>query len=111
MNCQQLAERIAEWHPGASLRDIARLCLLIANGVEDPNDLHSSESLLKTWNDMIMRMQAATDQHAAMLEELSTLSESDPSQLTPDNIWTLIRALRVQGQLLNLYLGGVALET
>ncbi|MFO0903052.1 MAG: hypothetical protein U0939_08640 [Pirellulales bacterium] len=110
MNCQQLAERIANWHPNASLRDVARMCLLIANGTRDANDLHDESALMHVWNDMILRMQAATDQHAAVLEELNSLSAADPSQLTAENIWTLVRALRVQGQLLNLYLGDVALD-
>ena len=110
MNCQQLAERIASWHPNASLRDVARLCLLIANGAPDSCDLHDETALVNVWNDMVLRMQAATDQLAAMLDELNSLSAADPAQLSPDDIWTLLRALHVQSQLLSLYLGDAALR-
>jgi hypothetical protein len=31
MNCQELADRIQRLQPGADTRDVARLCLLLAN--------------------------------------------------------------------------------
>ena len=57
-----------------------------------------------------VRLQAATDQHAAMTEELESLARSDPREFTPDQIWVLIRAIKVQGQILQLYLGEPVLD-
>jgi len=51
-----------------------------------------------------------TDQHAAMTEELEDLARSDPKKFTPDQIWILIRAIKVQSQVLQLYLGEPALD-
>lgn len=57
------------------------------------------------WHEMGMRLQATTDQHAAMTEELEELSRADPSEFSMDQIWILIRAIKVQSQILQLYVG------
>jgi hypothetical protein len=105
MNCQCLAARIERLHGGALPRDVARLCLLLANGVEDLNDLEDDGLLTRAWHDMSLRLQAATDQHAAMTEDLERLATTDPADFTPDQIWVLIRAIKVQSQVLQLYVG------
>jgi hypothetical protein len=33
------------------------------------------------------------------------LARSDPQKFTPDQIWILIRAIKVQSQILQLYVG------
>jgi hypothetical protein len=45
-------------------------------------------------------LQLATDQHAAMTQELEDLAASDPSSFSQDQIWVLIRAIKVQSQVL-----------
>ena len=59
--------------------------------------------LTQAWREAGLRLQAATDQHAAMTEELESLARSDPRRFTPDQIWVLIRAIKVQSQILQLY--------
>ena len=103
--CQDLAARIHGLQPDALPRDIARLCLLLANSVDDVAELDSDNSLSDAWRDVAIRLQAATDQHAAMTEELEALSATPPENFTLDQIWTLIRAIRVQSQVLQLYVG------
>ena len=105
MNCHELAERIEELQPGAVPRDVARLCLLLSNFADDLDALGDEYSLAQAWHDMGLRIQAATDQHAAMTDELERLAESDPKQFTPEQIWILIRAIKVQSQVLQLYVG------
>ncbi|MFO0870121.1 MAG: hypothetical protein U0935_14425 [Pirellulales bacterium] len=107
MNCQQLAERIQQLAPHASPRDVARLCLLLTNHVDDLRELQDETRLLQAWTDVSLRLQAATDQHAAMLDELAahTPSESETTSTLGEQVLTLIRAMRVQGQVLGLYLG------
>jgi hypothetical protein len=109
MNCQQLAHRIEQFHPGAEVRDVARLCLLLANTVPDVEQLADDQALARIWKETHLRMQLAADQHAAMTEELESLARSDPKKFTPDQIWILIRAIKVQSQMLQLYLGDPAL--
>lgn len=105
MTCQELAARIEELQPEAMPRDVARLCLLLTNSVQHIAELASQEALSEAWQEMGMRLQAATDQHAAMTEELEHLAQSDPSEFTMDQVWVLIRAIKVQSQILQLYVG------
>jgi len=110
MNCEDLANRIETMQPEADVSDVARLCLLLSNAVEDVEDLHDDGILTQAWNDMGLQLQAATDQHAAMTEELESLAASDPRQFDPEQIWILIRAIKVQSQILQLYVGHPALD-
>ena len=45
MNCPALAARIADLQPDATPRDVARLCLLMINSVEDITSLDDEEIL------------------------------------------------------------------
>ena len=110
MNCQTLAARIEEMQPEADVGDVARLCLLLSNAVDDPTILDDDGKLTNTWQEMGLRLQAATDQHSAMTEELEELSRSDPKEFNPEQVWVLIRAIKVQSQILQLYVGGAALD-
>ena len=110
MRCAQLAQRIERLQPGADTRDVARLCLLLSNGTCPVDDLSNDGTLTQAWKEMGLRLQAATDQHAAMTDELERLSKSDPRKFSSDQIWILIRALKVQSQILQLYIGDTALD-
>ena len=105
MTCQELAARIESLQPEAMPRDVARLCLLLANSVCDIEDLDTEEALSEAWLEMSMRLQAATDQHAAMTEDLELMARSDPASFSMEQIWVLIRAIKVQSQILQLYVG------
>jgi hypothetical protein len=108
MNCQELARRIERLQPTAAPRDVARLCLLLANSTDDIDRLEDESRLADAWRQVNLRMQATTDQHAAMTEELENLARSDPKKFSPDQIWVLIRAIKVQSQILQLYVGDQA---
>ena len=109
MKCQELARRIENLQPGADTRDVARLCLLLANRTQDLDDLTDRDELVQAWREVNLRWQATADQHAAMTEELEGLASSDPKKFTSDQIWILIRAIQVQHQILQLYIGDEAL--
>lgn len=105
MNCQDLAARIQKLQPDAMPRDVARLCLLLTNHVNNITDLDDDDHLSEVWQEMSIRLQATTDQHAAMTAELEELSHTVPDQFSMDQIWVLIRAIKVQSQVLQLYVG------
>ncbi len=105
MNCSDLANRIGDLQPDATTRDVARLCLLLSNAVDDVTAFDDTDQLSEAWHEMGLRLQAATDQHAAMTEELESLARSDPRKFNPDQVWVLIRAIKVQSQILRLYVG------
>ena len=110
MKCMELASRIESIQPDADTKDVARLCLLLSNSVENIDLLEDGETLKQAWEETGLRLQAATDQHAAMTEELEDLARSDPQKFSPEQIWILIRAIKVQSQILQMYLGQPALD-
>ena len=110
MKCTELAKRIERLRPGAEARDVARLCLLLSNSADNLEELCDDERLALAWKEMDLRMQAATDQHAAMTEELESLARSDPQRFSSEQVWVLIRAIKVQSQILQLYVGEPALD-
>jgi hypothetical protein len=110
MKCTELAKRIERLRPGADARDVARLCLLLSNSSENLESLGDDERLTEAWKEMDLRLQAATDQHAAMTEELESLARSDPQKFSSEQVWVLIRAIKVQSQILQLYVGEPALD-
>ena len=105
MRCQELAARIEKMQPHAMPRDVARLCLLLTNSISEIAALGDENRLADAWQEMGLRLQAATDQHAAMTDELEQLAHCDPARFTPDQIWVLVRAIKVQSQILQLYVG------
>ncbi len=110
MKCHELAEQIQQLQPGASPQEIARLCLLLANNPEELVDYQDETCLKLAWQQMGLKLQAATDQHAAMTQELEDLANSDPERFTRDQIWILIRAIKVQSQVLQMYVGQPLLD-
>jgi hypothetical protein len=110
MNCQELAKRIQSLQPQASPQDVARLCLLLANNSDELDQLQEAEKLQQAWSEMSMKLQAATDQHAAMTQELEELASSDPEEFSRDQIWVLVRAIKVQSQILQMYVGQSLLD-
>ncbi len=110
MKCRDLAEQIELLQPRASARDVARLCLLLTNSVADLDSLRDTETLKRQWRAMNLKLQAATDQHAAMTEELDRITHGDPEACTAQQVWALIRAIKVQSQILQLYVGEAAID-
>lgn len=110
MKCSELADRIQAMQPDASSRDVARLCLLLSICSHDLTEMSDIRNLKSAWREMSLRLQAATDQHAAMTDELEALANSDPKQFSSDQIWVLIRAIKVQSQILQLYVGEATVD-
>ena len=103
MTCHELAERIINLRPELSPREVARLSLLILTQSDDTDSLADCEALTRAWKNATFRLDAAADQHAAVADELERMCNNGPVQFTPDQLWTLLRAVKVQSQLLSLY--------
>ena len=110
MKCQELAENIQKLQPQASTQDVARLCLLLTNDSHKLDEFEEIDKLKSAWNEVSLKLQAATDQHAAMTQELEDLASSDPEKFSRDQIWVLIRAIKVQSQVLQMYVGQPLLD-
>ena len=103
MNCQQLAERISSLQPDLSAVEVARLCLVILTNCDDHQKLASDEHLVAAWKHASFRLEAVSDQHAAVSDELEMMCVDGPFEFTPDQLWVLMRAIKVQSQVLELY--------
>lgn len=110
LTCAELAQQIERLQPNAAPQDIARLCLLLTNSAEDIDALRDPRALGDAWKRTGLKLQVATDQHAAMTEELEALAASDPKSFSQDQIWILIRAIKVQSQILQMYVGHSLLD-
>ena len=109
IRCSDLVRRIEERHPEDCPVNVARICLLTANHADDWSTL-DDEALEAAWQDAGLRLQAATDQHAAAAEELSALASGDPDEFKQEQVWVLVRAIKVQNQILQQYLGSAAID-
>ena len=78
------------------------MCLLLTNSALNLDDFQERQNLNEAWKRTKLQIQLATDQHAAMTEELENLAASDPKSFTQDQTWTLIRAIKVQSQILEM---------
>lgn len=105
MNCSELAAKIELLHPEADALEVARMAALICSSTNERGALRCHETFLDVWDETNLRIQAATDQHAAATEELTELENFDPRDFTSEQIWVLIRSIKVQNQLLKLYVG------
>lgn len=110
MICTEIAQKIEQLNPEADALDVARMCTLICSSVADREVLRDDHRFLEIWDEVNLRLQAATDQHAAVTEELAKLSSSDPQCFSSEQIWILVRSIKVQNQLLRLYVGDPSLE-
>ncbi|TWU49124.1 hypothetical protein [Rubripirellula reticaptiva] len=103
MTCHELAERLLALQPTLSPTDVARLSLMILTQTSNPDELHDCATLTAAWKNASFRLEAASDQHAAVAEELDALCGDGPVQFSPDQLWILLRAVKVQSQILELY--------
>ena len=103
MTCHDLVKRLSELQPELSQADIARLALMIFTQCPDPSGLSDDAVLMSAWKNATFRLEAASDQHAAVAEELDSMCSDGPVQFSPDQLWVLLRAVKVQSQILELY--------
>lgn len=108
MTCQKIARHLADLHPDMNQTQIAQLCLLILR-TSGKEELDDPAAITRAARAATFRLEAATDQHAAMTAELEMIFGEGPVRFSADQIWTLLRAVKVQSQLLELYAGTPAM--
>lgn len=96
----KLLENVARMSPELDQVQLFRAChLLSVNGDAEP----TGENLETLWREISMRLQAASDQQAAVTEELEALAATDPRKFNPEQVWILVKAIKVLSQLLSFY--------
>ena len=101
----QLTQRLTKLRPHAEPAEQLRLALLLALQSPDLNVLGDDQELERHCQKVDLLLSATSDQHAAVTDELDSLATTAPCDFSPDHLWTLVRAIKVQNQILHLYLG------
>ena len=83
---------------------MALLILTAAGSADIDIDPSDDDALRSLWRRVQFRYESAVDQHAAVADELADFG-TEATAFSPDQLWTLARAVKVQHQLLELYAG------
>lgn len=105
MDARQLVEAVDKLYPGYAPAEQLRIGLLLSQQCPDLEELSNPVKLQQQCSEIALQLNAASDQHAAVAGELDALATTAPCEFTPDHLWSLVRALKVQSQILNMYLG------
>ncbi len=107
MQIYEIINRLAAYCGHREESELLRLAFLISLRVESLSEL--DEAALEAYcEEVTLELQVATEQHAAVSEELDQLADTMPCEFSPDHVWTLVRAIKAQGRFLQMYLGPVA---
>ncbi len=121
----RLIQQLAELYPAYGQAELLRMALLLTlhplgsseatqwchAGEQWSSDSQAASSPARTeellWHSQAisLRLSAAGDQHAALAEELDSLAATAPCDFSPEHLFALARAIRVQSRMLDLYLG------
>ena len=103
MTCYEIANRLSKLNPDLSQIDVARLTLMILVQTPDLRELQADDELIRAWQSATFRLESASDQHAAVANELDAMCSDGPVEFNSDQLWVLLRAVKVQSQILELY--------
>ncbi|MEL6895859.1 MAG: hypothetical protein AAFP90_07145 [Planctomycetota bacterium] len=103
MHCDQLALRIQSLAPHLDAQQVARACLLMLMQTRDVSDLECDDQLKRQLRNVSYRVDSALDKYTEVCDELSDYGGGSPIAYSPEHIFTLVRAVQVQQQLLDFY--------
>ena len=105
MRLTNLIERIHQELPNTSDRQVACLAMLLCDRDSNFKCLDSEDEFSTLLGEIQLRMQSIDDQHAAVAFELDQLALTQPCEFEPKHVWTLIRAIKVQSQFVDMLTG------
>jgi len=108
MPLSKLVQQLHQQLPNANNRRVACLAMLICDRDPELNCLANSNDFLGLLDEIQLRMQSIDDQHAAVADELDQLALTQPCEFEPKHVWTLIRAIKVQSQFVDMLTGARA---
>jgi hypothetical protein len=103
----EIIRRLTRLYPHYGQAELLRLALLLSLHHPEVQAERSEAELRAVCQEIVLQCSAAGDQHAAVADELDSLAATAPCEFSPQHVFTLVRAIKVQSQVLNLYLGPV----
>ncbi|MCC6508799.1 MAG: hypothetical protein IT423_06810 [Pirellulaceae bacterium] len=111
MELNRLLDEVVAHMPDAAPAEAFRMAMLLCHSAPDLESLADAPLRERLLQDLQMQLAMHEDQHAAIASELDSLASTEPCQFHVNHLWTLIRAIKVQSQLLTFYLGPQPLAT
>jgi hypothetical protein len=105
MLLNRLVDQLHQKLPNATDRSVACLAMLICDRDPELLCLSDKQSFGCLLEESQLKMQSLDDQHAAVSNELGELASTEPCEFQPKHVWTLIRAIKVQSQFVDLLTG------
>lgn len=105
MRLSQLIERLQEQLPKACDRQIACFAMLFCDRDPKLKCLAKKADFKSLLEEIQLGMHSIDDQYAAVANELEQLALTQPCEFEPKHIWTLIRAVKVQSQFVDMLTG------
>ena len=106
MQIYEIIDRLACYCGHRDESELLRMAFLISLRVDSLSEL-DDPTLESLFEAVTSDLAVATEQHAAVSEELDQLAETAPCEFSPDHVWTLVRAIKAQGRFLQMYLGRI----
>jgi hypothetical protein len=104
MNAEHLVHEVQALMPNATRSEVLQVACLV--GVETEAGNHQGAAgLPQLVDDVRLRWKAAFDQFSAVSNEMYAIGRFDPCKFSPQQLWALLRSIKVQSQLLQLYTG------
>ena len=108
MRLSQLVERLQQQLPTANDRRIACFAMLLCDRDPQLKCLTDVALFISLLEEIQLRLNSIDDQHAAVANELDQLAATQPCEFEPKHVWTLIRAIKVQSQFVDILTGARA---
>lgn len=105
MEPTRLLQEILAETPSAPAAEVFRLAMLLCHAAPSAEALSDPQLRSNLLNEIQLQIAMHEDQHSAIAAELDSLASTEPCEFNVNHLWTLIRAIKVQSQLLNFYLG------
>jgi hypothetical protein len=97
MSLSKIISRIEQQLPDQHPQRILAIANILLAGSQ-PEETPSPESIRQA----VMRLHSLDEQCGAVADELDGVASTRPEEFSPSHIWTLIRVIKVQSQLIEL---------
>jgi hypothetical protein len=107
---KKLCERIDRLFPDIDDSLKVQFCLFTYRAKQQESINLSDDELTRLCKQFRIRLEHNSDQYAAVTCELQEMAKTDPAKFGRDQVWTMLRAIKIQDQLLKLHIGGEPLN-
>lgn len=105
MEPMRLLQEVQTRMPYVPAAEAFRTAMLLCHSGKAEAALEDPQLFDRLSQELQLQLAMHEDQHAAIAEDLDNLASTEPCQFNVQHLWSLVRAIKVQSQLLAFYLG------